>query len=261
MLVNNILYFVIMDEKNSIKNFCSIGIFFAHEKPVIVTEGKTDIKYIKAALENLYADYPKLIEKTPEGHFDFKISFLRRSKRFKYFFHISQDGADAMKNLYNFFSDKNPKYTNYFKVFSGCSDKNLCNPVILIFDNELSNKCKPLHSFVSHIELSSSDKDKLKEDLCMKIIDEGNLFLVTNQLVDGKAECEIEDLFDETTRNHVIAGKTFSSNDKADKEKHYGKEIFANFIQSNYKSINFDNFRPMLNNIVKVIAEFAGTEG
>lgn len=49
--------------------------------------------------------------------------------------------------------------------------------------------------------------------------------------------------------------------DKADKEKHYGKEIFANFIQSNYKSINFDNFRPMLNNIVKVIAEFAGTEG
>lgn len=95
----------------------------------------------------------------------------------------------------------------------------------------------------------------------MKIIDEGNLFLVTNQLVDEKAECEIEDLFDETTRNHVIAGKTFSLNDKADKEKHYGKEIFANFIQSNYKSINFDNFRPMLNNIVKVIAEFAGTEG
>ena len=37
--------------------------------------------------------------------------------------------------------------------------------------------------------------------------------------------------------------------------------MFANFIQSNYKSINFDNFRPMLNNIVKVIAEFAGTEG
>lgn len=174
---------------------------------------------------------------------------------------MSQDGADAMKNLYNFFSDKNPKYTNYFKVFSGCSDKNLCNPVILIFDNELSNKCKPLHSFVSHIGLSSSDKDRLKEDLCMKIIDEGNLFLVTNQLVDGKAECEIEDLFDDTTRNHVIAGKTFSSNDKADKEKHYGKEIFANFIQSNYKSINFDNFRPRLNNIVKVIAEFAGTEG
>lgn len=253
--------FCLNGREKQYQKFLFYRYFFAHEKPVIVTEGKTDIKYIKAALKNLYADYPKLIEKTPEGHFDFKISFLRRSKRFKYFFHMSQDGADAMKNLYNFFSDKNPKYTNYFKVFSGCSDKNLCNPVILIFDNELSNKCKPLHSFVSHIELSSSDKDKLKEDLCMKIIDEGNLFLVTNQLVDGKAECEIEDLFDETTRNHVIAGKTFSSNDKADKEKHYGKEIFANFIQSNYKSINFDNFRPMLNNIVKVIAEFAGTEG
>lgn len=147
---------------------------------------------------------------------------------------MSQDGADAMKICTTFFGQESKVY-KLFQSFSGCSDKNLCNPVILIFDNELSNKCKPLHSFVSHIELSSSDKDKLKEDLCMKIIDEGNLFLVTNQLVDGKAECEIEDLFDETTRNHVIAGKTFSSNDKADKEKHYGKEIFANFIQSNYK--------------------------
>ena len=105
--------------------------------------------------------------------------------------------------------------------------------------------------------MSSSDKKNFAENLWMKIIDGGNLFLITNQLMPGKEECEIEDLFDESTRNHIIAGKTFSKDDKANKEKHYGKEIFANFIQSNYRNINFDNFKPMLNNIVKVITEYS----
>lgn len=50
--------------------------FFAHESPIIVTEGKTDIRYIKAALKNLYAEYPELIEKTEEGLFKFKVTFF-----------------------------------------------------------------------------------------------------------------------------------------------------------------------------------------
>ena len=68
---------------------------------------------------------------------------------------MSQDGADAMKNLYNFFSDKNKKIPNYLKLFSENGKKKASNPVIFVFDNELSNKRKPLYSFVSHADLSS----------------------------------------------------------------------------------------------------------
>ena len=85
---------------------------------MIVTEGKTDILYIKAALKSFYKEYPELIEKRKDGTFDFKIDFLRRSEKLKYFFGLTADGADSMKNLYNYFSDMNnnsfPNYAEYF---------------------------------------------------------------------------------------------------------------------------------------------------
>ncbi len=245
--------FCLNSREKQYQKFLFYKYFFANEKPLIVTEGKTDIKYIKAALKNLYLDYPSLIEKTKEGHFEFKIKFLKRSKRLKYFLGIGIDGADAMKNLYNFFSNKNIKFTNYFNVFNKLCGRKPSNPVVLLFDNELSNKSKPLHGFISYIQLTSSNKQKFQSDLWIKIIENSNLYLTTNQLISEESECEIEYLFTEETRNHIIGKKTFSLDDKADKEKHYGKEIFANYVQSNYMNINFDNFRPLLDNIVNII--------
>jgi len=40
--------------------------FFANSKPLIVTEGKTDIAYLKAALKNRYNEYPKLVTKNTD---------------------------------------------------------------------------------------------------------------------------------------------------------------------------------------------------
>ena len=46
------------------------------DKPLIVTEGKTDVRYIKAALRSLYADYPELIEKDAKGKLIYKVNFF-----------------------------------------------------------------------------------------------------------------------------------------------------------------------------------------
>ena len=250
--------FYLNGREKQYQKFLYYRYFFANEKPIVVTEGKTDIKYLKAALKNLYAEYPEQIEKTSEGQFEFKVTFLKRSKRLKYFFGMSQDGADAMKNLYNYFADKNPKFSNYFRILSKACNRKPTNPVIFIFDNELSNKAKPLHSFVSYAELSQKQKEELKANQLVKVIDDGNLFLITNPLVKGKDECEIEDLFNEITRSHIINGKSFSKNDKADIEKYYGKEIFADYIQASYQNIDFVEFKPILNNIKKVITDYSG---
>lgn len=40
--------------------------FYANPKPLIVTEGKTDILYLKSALRKLYLQYPHLVEKKGE---------------------------------------------------------------------------------------------------------------------------------------------------------------------------------------------------
>lgn len=237
------------------QKFLFFKYFIALDKPLIITEGKTDVKYIKSALKKLYKDYPELIERNPDGTFNFKISFLRRTKRLKYFFNMSQDGADTMKNIYNFYSSKNNKFHNYFAEFKNIG-RIPAHPVIMIFDNELANKSNPLSCFASYISLGDKEKDRLKKDLFLNIVEDSNLFLLTHQLIQGKKECEIEDLFDETTLNHKIGEKTFSRNDKADKSFFYGKEIFANYIQSNYININFDEFKPFLDNIVKIMDEY-----
>lgn len=227
--------------------------FFANNKPLIITEGKTDVLYIKAALKNLYLDYPELIEKNKDGTFTYKISFLKRTKRLEYFFGFVLDGADAMKNLTRYFKDcKEKYYTNYLKYFKELSGNSPLNPVILVFDNELSNKEKPLKKF-SNDFISETNRTKLKKDLVISLIDDSNLFLITNQLVNGKDECEIEDLFDVKTRSIEIEGKTLSLKGDYDTNKHFGKEIFSKYVFNNYQSIDFSNFKTILDNIKKLV--------
>lgn len=231
--------------------------FIATEKPVIVTEGKTDIIYIKAALKNLYINYPNLIKKDSEGNFDFNVSFFTRSKVICYLFGISQDGADAMKNLYNYFSqnsgDKN-NFPDYREYFESKFSQTIHHPILFLFDNELSNKNKPLYKFVHHIGIQNdSDEYKSLKNNLFTSIDKGNLFLVTNPLMFGKSECEIEDLFLPETLNHKILDKAFSRNSNFDTSKYYGKDRFSKYIATNYKNIDFTNFKFLLNTINTII--------
>lgn len=241
--------------------------FYGNEIPTVVTEGKTDVRYLKAALKNLYKDYPNLV-KLENNQFIFKVHFFIKSKqkgnkevsRFKYFFNLPIHGADSMKNLYNFFSDKSNKlYPNYLKYFNSIGSIGPANPTFFIFDNEvLSKKEKPLKSFLNHVYGSNKSKnkeDKIKEltgNLSLEITE--NLYVLTNQLLADSDETEMEDLFYPETLAHTEGGKTFSKN--GDNEKNYGKEIFSKYISKNYKEINFDNFRPILDNLNKIIINY-----
>lgn len=229
--------------------------FFCNDKLLIVTEGKTDIVYLKAALKSFYVEYPSLIEKKADGNFNFKITFLRKSKRLNYFFGVGMDGADAMKNIYNYFSSQKrdeKTYPNFFQYFNKICECKPKSPVILVFDNELCNDKKPLSNFVKYVKLADANKKIFEEQLSIKLIDNGNIFLITNPLVNGKSECEIEDLFNIETLEHKINGKTFSRKDGYDTEKHYGKDIFSKYISKNYKYIDFSGFKIVLDNINRI---------
>lgn len=224
--------------------------FFANEKPLILTEGKTDILYLKAAMKALCKDYPKLIVSDENG-FHFRVSFFRRSRRMQYFFGMSQDGADAMRALYQYFIPGRsvPNYLEYFREL--CGQKPQC-PVIFLFDNETESD-RPLKIFLKK-ECSSVDKSSLKTDLYVSLNPNGNLYLMASPLMAGKNECEIEDLFEKATLDHVIAGRSFSRNERYDTEKYYGKDMFSKFVLVNYKTINFGNFRPLLDALSALIS-------
>lgn len=253
---NNITFDSLSGKGREYQKFCFYNLFWNPDKPVIVTEGKTDILYIKAALKNLYLEYPLLIEKTSKGDFLFKVKFIRRTKKTKYFLGLSE-GADAAKSFYSLFSDiNNSKVKNYNKTFEKISPITPKYPTIMIFDNELSNSKKPLRKFVNDINLKEEYRNNLKDNLYTKTNQNNQIYIVTNPLVNGMSECEIEDLFDEKTLSHIIDGKRFSRDSKADNKLFYSKEIFSKYIASNYNNIGFDNFKPMLNAICKIISTF-----
>ncbi|MCB8590143.1 hypothetical protein [Enterococcus lactis] len=229
--------------------------FFINDKPIVITEGKTDIKYIQAALKKYYLNYPELIVRNDDHKFEYKIMFLKRTKRLNYFFGLNKDGADAMQNLYHYFYDyKNSNITNYMKYFKGLSKKLPSNPTIFIFDNELVEGNKPVRKFVNHISLAENKCTELEKEEYVNLNE--SAYLLVNPLVDNKKECEIEDLFLPETLEHKINNKTFCRNKSFKSDEHYGKEIFSNYIMKNYKIINFENFQPMLNNLSAIISSY-----
>ena len=231
------------------RNFLFYIHFINNNKPVLITEGKTDVLYIKAALKNLYAEYPSLISKNSNGKFTFRISFFNRTRHWKYFFGMSKDGADAMKKLYSFFSGNGDNnLCQYFKkqnaIFSN-------KPVFFLFDNELNSK-RPLNAIVSAAKLDDTQKNDLKEKNHIMLNEDSKLSLLSVPLPSGKDECELEDLFDEKTLSTVIDGRTFSRKDE-DIKKYYNKNIFSKYVYKNYRQIDFSAFRPLLNIMTELI--------
>lgn len=217
--------------------------FFNPSKPTIVSEGKTDIVHIKAALKKYYKDYPKLISLKEDGTFDFKIRFLRKTKRLRYFLGIEEDGADTMKNIYNFYTG-NCNCRNLFDFFENITKNRESiekKPVILLFDNEQKGKKKPLKEFLNHTKV------ELSGIINKNII--SNLYLQTIPLINGMEQCEIEDLYDEKVRSEVVDGKPFKIAGNYDKKTEYGKHEFSLYIIRNYEKIDFSNFKPILDSI------------
>ncbi len=226
--------------------------FFSPDKPVIVTEGKTDPLYLKAALRKYYTRYPHLIERLSDETYQYKVVFFKRTRKMSYFFGVVEHGADTLNNIYKYYKGGS---TNYFVLFKkhGTISK---NPLMFIFDNELNSKDKPIKKFWGYTNLSDADKEHFKTEQVIQLIKESNLYLITNPLVQGKPECEIEDLFSQEVLDTEIDGKKFDRKVEKGDSKHYGKVVFARFVYDNYEKIDFPQFLPMLDNINRVVESY-----
>lgn len=98
------------------RDFLFYKYFYNPDKPVIVTEGKTDIMHIKAALMYYHDRFPKLINKM-DDKFVLQIHCLRKTKRLKYFFGIV-DGANSMNNIYHAYKGSSG-FENSFEYIDG----------------------------------------------------------------------------------------------------------------------------------------------
>lgn len=225
--------------------------FFNPKKPVIVTEGKTDIKHIKAALKRHYDMFPSLVEFI-DGRFEYKVSFFKRSKRIRKYLGVELDGADTMINIWNLYTGKNG-LPNIFEYLQGKSNFiQTRHPVVLLFDNEMASS-KPLKKFLNITKFSSpSYNEKLVADLNLQIMD--NLYLQTLPSIKGVEDVEIEDLY---LPNQIMEikdneNRTFKK-EVENIKKNFGKDKLSEYIYLNYKSFDFSNFFPLLKSIETII--------
>ena len=246
---------VLNSKEKQYQKFMIYKTFYANEKPLIITEGKTDVLYIKAALKKYYKYFPNLITKKDNGNFVFHVNFFKRKQKHSYYLNLVKDGADTIKNIYSncYIKTKNNKNITTVHDFKKLCGERETNPVILIFDNEMvSNKDRPLKKFLNEIKVNASQKDKLKENLYINICD--NLYLCTYQLNNKEAcEIEIEDLFPADVLEHEINGRKFSKKDSTHDNGFYGKNEFSQYVYSNYESIDFSNFISLLSAINEII--------
>lgn len=257
------------------KRFLFYKYFFGNDKPMIITEGKTDPLYIKAALKKMYLNYPELVEKVG-NNFVFKIEFLNRSNTIEYLFNIPEGGS-GLNYLYNYFSNQIPAnffkqrfptnndrkdiykelYPNYIEFFSNLTLRNPKNSTIFLFDNEPSGN--PLFKFVNYakdLQVESNNLDQIRETAFKRITKKGSLYIMATPLLpnmNGGNSSDIEDLILSKNTAPILKGKTFLKNGGSN---HYGKEIFSKHILKNYKQYDFSDFIPLLDGMRDNILDY-----
>lgn len=252
------------------KKFLFYKYFFGNNKPIIVTEGKTDPRYIKAALKNLYQNYPELIEKDGDD-FIFKIEFLNRSNTVEYLFNIPE-GGEGLKYWYNYFSNKEKfqmdskeklLYPNYIEYFQKLTTREPQHPTIFLFDNEPNNRKKddkaPLFLFASYardLEIDSGNLEQARRGSSNRITKKGSLYIMATPLLpdmNNGNSSDIEDLLLSRQKAPILKRKTFS---KKEDPNFYGKEIFSKHVLKNYTKFDFTEFIPLLDGIRNNISDY-----
>lgn len=231
-------------EKNYSK-FLFYKFFYINEKPTILCEGKTDNIYLKSAIRSLAKNHPKLSEQKP---YHLLLNFMNYSKKTRFLLNLY--GGTSYLNL---FIEKFQEKQVFYKSLKPK------NPVILVLDNDSGFK-QDIEKNLKKIKTAKP----YPEDIGNKNFRESdfihvnnNLYIVLTPLLD-RDETEMEDFFDNKTRQTVVSGKTFNkSNNKIDNKKEYGKEIFSKkVVLENKKSIDFSGFSTILRRIEKCIDHY-----
>lgn len=219
--------------------------FIAPTAPLIVTEGKTDPIYLRAAIRRLDKFHP-LLGAQGENGFQFAIRFFNYRGQSHEIMDLGGGSADMKSILLDYLQNIDPEHKGRKPI----AHKPLAHPVIMLVDNDdgLQHIAGPIKKmFKVEITLNSAAP-------FYHIID--NLYLVKTPEA-GNSSC-IEDFFPTKWKKIELKGKKLSLKTKYDNSKHYGKEIFAkSVIRPNENDIDFSGFEPLLSRIVAVLQDYA----
>ena len=211
--------------------------FFAAEAPVILCEGETDNVYLTHAIRRLVAGYSDLAAINDKGNVQIKVRLYKyRDSSTARILGLRYGGSSPLNNFIATYK----KETAKFKV------PGQKHAVVILYDNDSGAK-----KIRNGIKQAGGVTVTGNEPFVHVI---GNLYAVPTPLLNGAHESKIENFFDAAVKATTVDGKAFSDENDFDTTKHYGKKVFAHkVVRPNADSVNFDGFRPLLNNLVLAI--------
>ncbi|OZI77660.1 retron Ec67 family RNA-directed DNA polymerase/endonuclease [Bordetella genomosp. 12] len=230
------------EKEKTYRKFLLYKDFFLAERPVVLCEGKTDIIYLKNAVRQLAAKYPKLGEQTGENKFQHNVRFYKfADSSTGRILGLSGGGGDFQKFAHAYLSEVGQFPTH---PIAG-----LKHPVIIMMDND---------SGANAVCSYALKRTKISVDRGGDFFRLGeNLYLVLTPFLHGEKPSTIEDFFDDAVKLRTVEGKAFDPGDEHDTGTHYGKAIFAKEVVEKYADeIDFNAFRGILSRIEGVMSDY-----
>ncbi|MBM5027484.1 RNA-directed DNA polymerase [Vibrio parahaemolyticus] len=232
--------------EDTFSKFLFYRLFYANDLPTILTEGKTDNVYLKAAIHKLAGGFPKLAtEKNGNSPYKLLTRFVEYNDRTKYLLEL-YGGADYLKDFVI-------NYNHHYKYYKAPTPN---NPVIIFVDNDTGPS--GLISYINKIQDSVIYPDGVKNIRDSDFVHIfHNLYLVLTPKENGYDGTDIEHFFVEKDRLRKHKGKCFNTVADRDSENDLSKDAFANHIVHARKhEIDFSRFNTLLERIVKVIEHY-----
>ncbi|MEP0069129.1 retron Ec67 family RNA-directed DNA polymerase/endonuclease [Pyruvatibacter sp.] len=224
---------------NLYKKFIFFRRFIVPGAPLIVTEGSSDITYLRCAIKKQAASFPSLASFI-DGEPKLDIDFLPTSQRMEDMLKLG-NGTGGQAKLIGMYS----KMVRKFK------HRPLAQPVIILCDNDDgANAVLKAASKAKGVTVSTKTKDPyyyLGENLYLVKVPEG-----------AAPTSSIEDLFPDRWLNVKLDGKSFDRDKEHADDTAYGKTVFAEgVVRPNRNDIDFANFDALLARISDCIQDYA----
>lgn len=223
--------------------------FHANKFPTILTEGKTDILYLRCALDKLVQKYPLLskITSTENNCKRWPLTFFHHSKKTKYLLDL-EGGSISLKKFVERYNENYEYYSN----------QKASSPVILVLDNDSGQNCK--NGLLTYLtkNLKGNDKEIKKTEIrnakfyhiCH------NLYMILTPLNEER-ETAMEDLFEQSVLDTIIDGKKFNKSNDECTDTEYGKVVFAvRVVREKASVISFEKFNPIFEAISEIIIDY-----
>ncbi|MEQ8509168.1 MAG: retron Ec67 family RNA-directed DNA polymerase/endonuclease [Rhodospirillaceae bacterium] len=225
------------------KKFLFYKHFVAPTAPLIVTEGVSDITYLKCAIHSHAKSFPALASQK-NGKITRLINFLKPSGTTRDILNLGH-GASGQQTLISQYENNLEQYTH----------RPLEHPIIILCDNDSGPKM-----------VFKSASTKTGGKVSTKTTDPfyhltKNLYLVKVPEGAPPVERDIESLFDPKLFKEVVDGKPFDPKKDHGDSTAYGKVIFAEkVIRQKADSIDFSGFSELLSRIEQCVTHYKTTK-